>query len=136
MYTDARVRRLLQPAAACALFVVGLLPAVTLACQWACAPAPAGQAHHHEAHHQVAASASAVTPDGTGASLTSTEQRCDHAEADLVAISTTLVLLGVPASTAVSPLFGELLPMSMEAAAVITTASPPGSAPRPFSLRI
>ena len=136
MYTDASVRRLLQLVAACALLVVGALPAMTLACQWACAPRPAAQAHHHEGHHQVAASVIQVATDDTRASLTSTVQRCDHAEADFIAISPILAHLGAPAVTAVSTLFGELLPIAMGAGALITTPSPPGTPPRPLSLRI
>ena len=129
MYTDASVRRVLQPVAACAFLVVGALPAMTLACQWACAPRPAAQTHRHEGHQQFAASVIQVATDGTRASLTSTEQRCDHAEADFIAISPTLAHLGAPAATAVSTLFGELLPISMGAGAVIATPSPPPGPP-------
>jgi len=136
MYTDASVRRVLQPVAACVLLSSGALPATTLACQWACAPQLAGQAHHPEAHHHVSASGIPVASDGTGASLTSTKQRCDHATADFIAISPALAHLGAPAATAISTLYGGLLPASMEAGVVITTHSPPGSPPRPFSLRI
>ena len=131
----ARVRRFPQPIAACVLLIIGVLPATTLVCQWACAPQPAGRAYH-EAHHHGALGVQTTT-DGTGPLLTSTEQRCDHTTTDFIAISPTLVQLGAPASTAVSTLFGAaLLPGFMEAGAVITAPSPPGSPPLPFSLRI
>jgi len=135
MYTGVSVRRFLQPVAACVLLLIGGLPATTLACQWACVPLPAGHAHHHEADHQVGAGIS-ITTDGAGASLTATEQRCDHAKADSVAISPTLVNFGAPVATAVSTLFGGLLPISLGAGVVITAPSPPGTPPQPFSLRI
>lgn len=108
---------------------------MTLACQWACAPRPAEQARHHEAHHHGALGLQATTDD-TGSLLPSTEQRCDHTTADFMAIAQTLAQLGAPDATAASTLFGQLLPLSMEAGAVITTPSPPGRPPRPFSLRI
>ncbi|MSO83958.1 MAG: hypothetical protein EXQ53_11810 [Acidobacteria bacterium] len=132
------MRRFLQPVAACALFVVGAIPATTLACQLACATSPpATQPIHHRGHHQ---SPAATTVNGTATHgdsvVTSGDPVCDHLEAAVPAIPRAAAPRAVPTTAALSNLLSGLLSRPAGLRVNITAHSPPGTPPRPFALRI
>lgn len=134
MYTGLQVPRYLRSAALCVILLMGATPAVTLACEWACAPA-VGQAHQHGEHHH-GAGASDATNTSAGPSLGTADAPCDHAGEAMAAVTVASVKVFAPgvAQTADD---GFAVPTSGILTTVAPAApSPPGIRPRPLSLRI
>lgn len=136
MYTEASVKRLIQPVALCALVVLGAFPAVTLACQWACVRQVAGQTHHHATQHESPSHPSHDAAPSTDLGVISEERPCAHAATAVSAISTftfkAFAPIAVHAAVAASasPIYRGLI------AVAVATPSPPGARSAPLALRI
>lgn len=134
MYTYLQVPRYFRSAALCVVLLMGATPAVTLACQWACAPA-AGQTHQHGEHHH-GGGPSDATDTSAGPSLGMADGPCDHV-GDVTAAVTASNVKVFAADIAETTHHGFAVPTSMvPTTAALAAPSPPSIRPRPLSLRI
>ena len=134
MYTDLQVPRYLRSTALCVVLLIGATPAVTLACEWACAPEAAqGQAHSH--HHHGAASSEAQDTSA-GPSLGASHTPCDHAGDVMAAVTGGSVKALAPAIAPSAAPDSAVLTSATHKSAAAMALSPPGVRPRPLSLRI
>ena len=136
MYTHDSVRVFLRPIAFCVLLVLGVGPAATLACDWACA-APAGQAHDHAGSHEQspeglqASIATADTP-----SLGSFASTCEHAVAVAPAVTETGLKVFAPVAIPVLTLVSPQVDRGHVTLVAYAIGSSPGVRSGPLSLRI
>ena len=134
MYTDRKVNRFLQPVAVCVVLVLGALPGVTLACQWACAGA-LGPASEHAAHHQHHSTEAADTSSDQP-SVVGTEHSCDHVGTSVTAVTTVTVKVVSPVAVNTPQLHYEVPPLRAVVTANRGAHSPPGARSAPLPLRI
>lgn len=136
MYTGRKVTRVIQPVAFFVLLVLGGLPGVTLACQWACsgvAGSAQEQATHH--HHSTEAPDSSA-PALEAMSVVASEQPCEHAGTSVTALTAANVKV-LPFVAIHVPQLGLSHPWRVaEIAAGRGVYSPPGARSAPLPLRI
>ena len=133
MYTDLQVPRYLRSTALCVVLLMGATPAVTLACEWACAPAT-DQAHEHSHHHGAGSTEAQNTP--AGPSLGASHTPCDHAGDVMAAVTGGSVKAFAPAIAPAAAQDSAVLTSVTHKTAAAMALSPPGVRPRPLSLRI
>lgn len=134
MYTGRTVTRLIQPVAICVVLVLGALPGVTLACQWACSGV-GKSAHHHATHHDD----STAAPDTIASEATSvvgTVRLCAHSMPSVVAVMAASLKVLAPLATDVSGREFVAPSQVIVVAADRGTSSPPGARSAPLPLRI
>jgi len=129
-----KVSAILRPVALCALVVLGMTPAATLVCQWACASeASAGGHHGHQSHASGAVQAADTTV--AGPSVRAPEMNCHH-PAIAPAVTSATVEVFAPVIRHVTPLVALGVDGVEKTRVVYATGSPPGSRSAPLSLRI
>jgi len=136
MYTTRSVKRFTQSVALCVVVVLSAFPAVTLACQWACAPQVAGHTHHQKGQPETAIHAAHDAAPSTERGLVSAELPCPHAS--ITVSATSMLPVKVFAPIAVPAVVALLAPPIDRTAIFVTVAipSPPRARSAPIALRI
>jgi hypothetical protein len=137
-YTGGSVRSFIRPVGLCVALIIGALPAVTLACQWACdAPdAVASSAgHHHGQQHAEPAGPADDSSDGPA--LRGSLHGCDYSP--LLAPGITNGIFKVPSllAIAIADISLPFVPVELRASTLsFASPSPPGARSSPLPLRI
>jgi hypothetical protein len=140
MYTRRSVRSFIRPLGLCVVLVFGALPAVTLACQWACeAPdGPATLAHYHGGHTEMAGpvdSSSSTTANGP--TVRAGHPSCDHSILIDPGVTSAGFKVRAPSAIVVEETaFRAALARTHVVAAPFASPSPPGARSAPLALRI
>ena len=140
MYTGRSVRSFIRPLGLCVVLVFGALPAMTLACQWAC-DAPDGAAtlaHHHGGHTEMAGPVdSSSSTTASGPTVRAGHPSCDHSVLiDPGVTSQSFKIVAASAVAVEETAFPALLARMHVSAAPFASSSPPGARSAPLALRI
>jgi len=124
---------MLRSTALVALFVVGLLPVSTLACELSCADGQTSSHHHGMDHGTMAHAAGA-----DGAAMTATQPPCVHGITLIVSTAAAASRQVAIAPVALHVAVTVIAPPSSDhvAPTASVTPSPPGTPPALFVLRI
>jgi hypothetical protein len=130
-----KVSAILRPVALCALLILGVSPAATLVCQWACA-SEATTGGHHAGHHAESSEAvqASETPVG-GPSVRASEMNCHHPDIALSVTSVTVQMFA-PSLGPVTALVAPRVDGYKKLLVPYATGSPPGARSTTPSLRI
>ena len=135
-YTRGRVRTLLRPLTFCVILLFGVVPAATLACEFACS-APGGHAHHPSNHHEhTSQAAEASHATGETPLVSPFAPACDHAIAVAPAVTSMAVKMLAPAATQALTFVSPDSARSDIRPLVYALGGPPGLRSGPISLRI